>query len=51
MTTTTAKVNDHVGLLWFTASLFTIGYCNLTIFQSLLALFAWPYYVGLNFAP
>jgi hypothetical protein len=38
------------GLLWAFGWLFTIGYAQLTFWQGVGALIAWPYYVGLAVA-
>ena len=42
------KLEQHsgVGLLWFGAWLFTIGYLNLGFWKGVLALFVWPFYLG-----
>jgi hypothetical protein len=42
------KIEQHsaVGLLWFGAWLFTIGYLQLSFWKALLALVVWPYYIG-----
>ena len=34
------------GLLWVGGWLFTIGFLKLTFWNSVLAIFVWPYYVG-----
>ena len=34
------------GLLWVGGWLFTIGFLKLTFWNGVLALFVWPYYVG-----
>jgi hypothetical protein len=47
------KIEQHsaVGLLWIAGWLFSIGYLHFGLWQSLLALFIWPFYVGSAFAP
>ena len=34
------------GLLWVAGWLFTIGFLKLTFWNGVLAIFVWPYYVG-----
>jgi hypothetical protein len=38
-----------VGLVWFAAWLFTIGYLHLTFWKGVLAIVLWPYYLGAMF--
>jgi len=38
------------GGAWFAAWLFTIGFLNLGFWQGLLAIIAWPYFLGDHFA-
>ena len=42
------KIEQHsgLGLAWFGAWLFTVGYLGLSFGQGLLALVVWPYYLG-----
>lgn len=37
------------GVFWTIGWLFTIGYLRLTFWKGVLALFIWPYYVGVKF--
>lgn len=39
------------GMLWFAGWLFTIGFLHLGFSKGVLALFIWPYYVGVALAP
>jgi hypothetical protein len=45
------RVEQHssVGLLWFAAWLFTIGYLHLPFWKAILGLLLWPYYLGTAF--
>jgi hypothetical protein len=45
------RVEQHgsVGLLWFAAWLFTIGYLHLPFWKAVLSLLLWPYYLGTAF--
>jgi hypothetical protein len=47
------RIEQHssVGLLWIAAWLFTIGFLHLPFWRSVLALFVWPYYVGVALSP
>ena len=38
-----------MGSLWFIGWLFTIGYLKLAFWKGVLALFVWPYYLGVFF--
>jgi hypothetical protein len=44
------KIQIHqqtfMGMAWFAAWLFTIGYLHLTFWSGVLALVLWPYYIG-----
>ena len=42
------KIEHHAmsGGLWFAAWLFTIGFLKLSFWQGVLALIAWPYFIG-----
>ena len=37
---------DVIGVSWFAAWLFTIGYAKLSFWQGILAIILWPYYMG-----
>jgi hypothetical protein len=47
------KIEQHssVGLLWVAGWLFTIGYLDLTFWRGVLAIFIWPYYLGVALMP
>lgn len=47
------KVEQHsiAGTLWFAAWLFTLGFLDLGFWKGVLAIVAWPYYLGVTFAP
>ncbi len=49
------RIEQHssLGMFWFAAWLFTIGFLELSFWKALLALIVWPYYIGaaLNAAP
>ena len=36
-----------IGTVWFMGWLFTIAYAGLSFLQAVIALIAWPYYLGL----
>lgn len=38
--------NTFMGLVWFGAWLFTIGYLHLGFWRGVLALVLWPYFLG-----
>jgi hypothetical protein len=46
------KIEHHglVGMVWFGAWIFTIGFLKLTFWQGVLALIIWPYYLGMFFS-
>jgi hypothetical protein len=46
------RIEQHggLGLIWFGGWLFTIGYLDLSFWRGLLALVAWPYFLGVAFA-
>ena len=46
------KIEQHssVGLAWVAGWLFTIGYLKLALWETLLAIFIWPYYLGSIFS-
>lgn len=43
------RIEQHsaIGMLWFAAWLFTIGFLHLSFWKGVLALIVWPYYLGL----
>ncbi len=47
------RIEQHsaIGMLWFGAWLFTIGFLHLSFWKAALALLVWPYYLGVAFAP
>ncbi len=46
------QIEQHtfMGLAWFAAWLFTIGYLHLHFWRGVLALIIWPYYIGVHFS-
>jgi hypothetical protein len=46
------KIERHsfMGIVWFGAWLFTIGFLRLTFWKGVLAVVLWPYYLGLMFS-
>lgn len=46
------RIEQHggLGLLWCAGWLFTIGYLEMSFWKGVLALFIWPYYLGVQFA-
>ncbi len=46
------KIENNVftGGVWIMAWLFTIGFLKLTFWKGVLALFVWPYFLGLAFS-
>jgi hypothetical protein len=38
------------GLVWIWAWLFTIGFLHLSFWKGVLAIFLWPYYLGVHFS-
>ena len=44
------RIEQHggLGLLWFAAWLFTIGYLDLGFWHGVLALLLWPYDLGVS---
>jgi hypothetical protein len=44
------KIQIHqqtfMGMAWFAAWLFTIGYLHLSFWRGVLAIILWPYYIG-----
>lgn len=51
-TTPPQKIHIHqqtfMGMAWFGAWLFTIGYLHLDFWRGVLALVLWPYYIGVH---
>ncbi len=43
------RIEQHssVGLAWIAGWLFVVGYLKLTFWIGILAIFIWPYYLGL----
>ncbi|NLN18221.1 MAG: hypothetical protein GX162_02935 [Firmicutes bacterium] len=37
------------GTFWMAAWLFTVGYLGLSVWEAILALIAWPYFLGVHF--
>lgn len=46
------KIEHHTlsGGLWIAAWLFTIGFLKLSLWQGVLAVVLWPYYLGAHFS-
>ena len=46
------RVEQHggLGLLWVAGWLFTIGYSGLSFWWGVLAIFVWPYFLGVDIA-
>jgi hypothetical protein len=46
------RIEQHssIGLIWLGGWLFTLGYLGLTFWKGVLAIFIWPYYLGVTFA-
>lgn len=40
------KININIGFPWITMWIFTIAFAHLSFGQGMLALVAWPYYLG-----
>lgn len=47
---TKVKVDTGMGVIWCIGWLFTIGFASLGFWQGVLAIFVWPYYLGVVFA-
>lgn len=47
------RIEQHsaIGMLWFGAWLFTIGFLHLSFWKGVLALLVWPYHIGVALAP
>jgi hypothetical protein len=39
-----------IGMVWFAAWLFTIGFLHLTFWKGVFAIVLWPYYLGAHFS-
>jgi hypothetical protein len=46
------RIEQHsfTGTLWVAGWLFTIGFLKLALWQALLAIVLWPYYLGVAFS-
>ena len=46
------KIEQHsfMGMVWFAAWLFTIGYLRLRFWKGVFAIVLWPYYLGVMFS-
>ncbi len=53
MDTQRIRIEQHsaIGMFWFAAWLFTIGFLHLSFWKGVLALLFWPYYIGVALAP
>lgn len=40
------RVDTGFGIVWFIGWLFTLGFLKLGFWTGVLALFIWPYYIG-----
>lgn len=47
------RIEQHssIGLIWVAGWLFSVGYLDLAFWKGVFALFVWPYYLGVAFAP
>jgi hypothetical protein len=47
------RIEQHsaIGMLWFGAWLFTIGFLHLSFWKAVLALLFWAYYIGVALGP
>lgn len=47
------KIENHGlgGMIWFGAWLFTLGYLHLGFWKGILAIFVWPYFLGVELSP
>jgi hypothetical protein len=45
---TRIKIENHTftGSMWFIGWLFTIGFLHLSFWKGVLAIIAWPYFIG-----
>jgi len=46
------RIEHHpfLGIGWFAAWMFTIGFLQLTFWKGALAIVLWPYYLGIHFS-
>lgn len=46
------RIEQHsfVGMAWFGAWLFTLGFLHLPFWKGVLAILLWPYYLGTTFS-
>jgi hypothetical protein len=44
----TIEQHSFVGIVWFGAWLFTIGFLQLTFWRGVFAILLWPYYLGVT---
>ncbi len=44
------RIEQHtfMGMVWFGAWLFTIGFLHLSFWRGVLAIILWPYYIGVH---
>jgi len=44
------RIEQHtfMGIVWFGAWLFAIGYLHLSFWRGVLAIVLWPYYIGVH---
>ena len=42
------KVQPQLGMLWFAGWLFSLGFLELGFWKGVLAIFVWPYYIGVG---
>jgi uncharacterized membrane protein len=42
--------NPFLGIGWFAAWLFTVGFLHLSFWKAVFAIVLWPYYLGVNFS-
>jgi hypothetical protein len=47
------RVEHHSlgGMIWFGAWLFSLGYLHLGFWKGVLAIFVWPYFLGVEMSP
>lgn len=45
------RIEHHpfLGIGWFAAWLFTVGFLHVTFWKVVFAIVLWPYYLGVNF--
>jgi hypothetical protein len=44
----TVEQHSFVGIAWFGAWLFSIGFLQLTLWKGVFAILLWPYYLGVT---